>query len=403
MYLTRLLLANFRNYLALELDLGPGTYVFQGDNAQGKSNLLEAAYFLATTRSARASSDRELINWLACHEPVPFARLEAAIQRESGELHVEIIIRREPDADGPGEGAAPLSKTIRVNGLPVRASQLVGQVNMVLFSPEDVGLVAGPPVARRRYLDITNSQVKPLYLRTLQRYHRVLLQRNHLLRQVRERRQPRELLDFWSDELASAGGYLVAQRLRMLGVVNRALEEIHPALTGTRQRLEIVYRSSVLEGAGTGPGSSDRLEVADEQDLVGRLRERMRVLADRELAHGASLVGPHRDDLAFLVDGMDLNLYGSRGQQRLAALALKLAEAGFMLGQTGERPILLLDDVLSELDSSRRRYVLEAIRGDGQVLITSTDLEPFHASFLGAARVFRIRQGTVLADTVATR
>src|SRR5581483_1036455 len=186
MRLTFLGLQHFRNYARLSLSPAPGVTLLLGENGQGKSNLLEAVYFLATTRSPRAGADRELIAWSERGDPLPFARLEARVQRADGELHLDILLRLEPDQPG-GNGRAPsarLVKTIRVNGLPSRAAQLVGQVNVVLFSPEDVGLVAGAPAARRRYLDITCSQVNPLYLRTRQRYQRVLLQRNHLLRQV---------------------------------------------------------------------------------------------------------------------------------------------------------------------------------------------------------------------------
>lgn len=392
MYLRQLALTNFRNYARLGLNLSPGVTVFHGENAQGKSNLLEAIHVLATSRSPRATLERELLSWSAVANGTPFARLEGRVQHDRGgaELHVEMLLRAETVE--PTLGSAPISKTIKVNGLPTRAAQLVGQVNVVLFSPEDVALVAGSPNGRRRYLDIACSQVSPNYLRALQRYNRVLVQRNNLLRQVRERRQPLELLAPWNDEQIQHGALVLGERLRMIDGLNGVLAERFRQLSGTQQHLEVVYGATVLPST-----------VANERpDLAAAFRSRLTEVTTRELEQAVSLVGPHRDDFAFLLDRVDLNTFGSRGQQRLAALALELALAEYMQGETGERPILLLDDLLSELDPRRRAYVLDRVASGGQTLITTTDLSDLSPSFLARADRYQINAGTAAAELPAS-
>ena len=418
MRLRELVLVNFRNYVRLALAPGPGVTLLRGDNGQGKSNVLEAIYFLATTRSPRAGSDRELVHWRARRDTIPFARLEARILREELELHVQILIRAEADPgstspppaqNGSVPSIAPVAKQIKVNGLPTKAVDLVGQVNTVLFTPDDVALVAGPPEGRRRYLDITSSQVSGPYLRTLQRYKRILVQRNHLLRQVRERRQPRDQLDFWNDELVAAGASIVGHRLAMIAQINAELDPLYRQLSGSQQGLRLVYHPTshpaepaddAAEVLGSAGGETDGTELTRlaETRLAERYAGRVRELLGREIEQGVSLVGPHRDDVSFVVDGVDLHTYGSRGQQRLAVLALKLAEGEYMRAQTAERPILLLDDVLSELDPARRSFVLEQAGREGQTLITTTDLADFPADFLGRAELLRVEHGTVTAE-----
>jgi DNA replication and repair protein RecF len=392
--LRELVLVNFRNYVRLALRPGEAMTVLLGDNGQGKSNVLEAIYFLATTRSPRAGSDRELVHWRARRDAIPFARLEARIDRQEAGLHLEILIRAEHDAAEAAASAdktvpsiRPVSKQIKVNGLPTRAVELIGQVNVVLFTPDDVGLVAGSPSGRRRYLDITCSQVSGQYLRALQRFNHVLVQRNHLLRQVRDRRQPRDQLDYWNEELVRLGTIVTAQRLEMVRCLNRDLGSLYRDLGGSQHDLQVAYH----------PASVEQLD-SDEAipDLAERYAARVRELLPREIDQGVSLVGPHRDDFAFVVDGVDLNTYGSRGQQRLAVLAIKLAEGMFMRTQTGERPILLLDDILSELDPTRRGFVLEQAGREGQAIITTTDLSDFTDTFRTGALAYRVERGTIV-------
>ena len=399
MLLRELVLVNFRNYVRLALAPGERVSVLRGDNGQGKSNILEAVYFLATTRSPRAGSDRELVHWHARRDTIPFSRLEARIAKESLDLHVEILIRADTDPDAPpaiATGSVPglpsVVKKIKVNGLPTRAVDLVGQVNVVFFTPDDVALVAGPPDGRRRYLDITNSQVSGLYLRTLQKYKHVLAQRNQLLRQIRERRQPRDLLDFWNTELVAAGSFVVARRLEMIAAINAELGPLYRRLSGSQQSCEIVYRPTSYVPDQLDP---DAVLGPQAPVLAELYTARLSEILGREIEQGVSLIGPHRDDFAFMVDGVDLNTYGSRGQQRLAVLALKLAEGQYMRAQTTEAPILLLDDILSELDPARRGFLLEQAGREGQTLITTTDLGDFPPRFLAEATVFEVSAGGV--------
>ena len=391
MWLSQLRLVNFRNLGGLRLDLHPGVLLFTGQNGQGKTNLLESVYVLATTRSPRTSVERELISWRAPDDAdlaavvAPFAKLETRVRRLEAEIHLELTFEGERTPTGTGS----VTRTIKVNGLPSRATGLVGQLPVVYFAPDDVELAGGPPSIRRQYLNLANSQVSANHLRALQRYNRVLLQRNQVLRLVRDRRQPLSALDPWTEQMLSWGTLILQQRLAMLRDVNQRVGSIFNDLSGASEALSITYRSTVCENS------------LDDADLVKAFRERQSRLAGREIDQAVSLVGPHRDDFTFMLDGVDLNTYGSRGQQRLAVLALKLAEADWMRAEIGELPLVLLDDMLSELDPQRRAYVLQRVAepeptGQRQVWITTTDPEPSSAEHaLRAAQRFVIDAGRV--------
>lgn len=406
MFLSHLSLANYRNYGRLELELPAPVVLIQGDNGQGKSNLLEAIYFLATTRSLRAGSDRELISWETLEDSIPFARVAGAVSRSRGDLRVEVVIRPEPSERrfaapemAAGQSAVPipfLSKRIKINGVPRRALDLMGQINVVMFTPEDLELVTGSPSVRRRHLDAMNCQVDARYCRALGQYNRVLSQRNHLLKQIREGQQRPETLEFWSDELAKSGSYLVACRRAAVADLSERVKGYFRRLTGSGKELRVAYRSTVdeaLEDAANpeaGEGGADPLERERTRFLDALARHRR-----REMAQAVTLVGPHRDDMLFLADGREMGVYGSRGEQRAVALALKLGEVEFMQAATGERPILLLDDVMSELDPSRRALLLEIIDPAGQTILTATDFQPFSPAFLSRSALFRIHGGAV--------
>jgi DNA replication and repair protein RecF len=371
MWLSQLALVNFRNLAHLRLEPQPGVLLFCGRNGQGKTNLLESVYVLATTRSPRTNVERELLNWRTPEDAdlaavvAPFARLEARVRRLEGVVHLELTFEGErPSVEGGLSG--PVTRGIKVNGLATRATGLVGQLPVVYFSPGDVELAGGPPSSRRQYLNLANSQASPAHLRALQRYNRVLLQRNQVLRLVREHRQPSSALDPWTEQMVEWGVLVLRQRLTMLGELDQRVGAIFRELAGTPEVLQVVYRST----AG---------EVAIEPDrLSASFRDRQERLASREIDQAVSLVGPHRDDFTFVLDGVDLNRFGSRGQQRLAVLALKLAEADWMRAEIGELPVVLLDDVLSELDPQRREYVLQRVAEpepthQRQVWITTTE------------------------------
>lgn len=382
MRVQRLSLNQFRNYERLELDLAPGVTILWGDNAQGKSNLLEAVYYLATMRSFRATSDRDLVRWDQPADPLGFTRIAARLERGGETFDLDVVLREDARRD-EGEGAA-LSKRIRLNDVARRAIDVVGTATAVMFSPHDLHLVDGAPSLRRRYLDVTLSQEDRRYCRSLAHYNRVLLQRNHLLRSVRERGTKLDEMHFWNRELVEAGSYLLARRIETMRQIGDVAREVYASVSGTAEALEVGYKNSVAGDAGIDDASVDGIAAAFEARLAD--------VQPREVVLGASLVGPHRDDLTLQVNGHDLGDFGSRGQQRTVALALKVAETEHLYQQTGELPILLLDDVLSELDPRRRERVLGSIRTGQQVLITTAEPTSLSAVSADAAWI-RVANG----------
>lgn len=356
--------------------------VLQGGNGQGKTNLLEAIYFLATTRSPRATTEKELILWSALQEELPFARLVGSLASSKGNLEVEMALRVEaPEELRQEETPLRIEKRLRLNGVPRRAAELIGQVPVVMFGPDDIAIIAGAPGLRRRYLDATIAMVNPRYLRSLQRYGRVLQQRNQLLRLIREHHAQVDELSFWNQEMIKSGAYLVDERLRALERLQEHATSIHLTLTGSPEALEMAYVGTVAAAGETS-----------REEAFSAVLSRNQV---REIAQGVSLVGPHRDDLKFLLDGTDMGVYGSRGQQRTVSLTLRLAEGKFIEEQGGEAPILLLDDVLSELDAARRHFLFEHALGYQQTLITTTDTSFIAAGFLEQAACFHVVAGRI--------
>jgi DNA replication and repair protein RecF len=400
MHLAHLSITNFRNYVRSELDFSSPITVVQGANAQGKTNLLEAVYYLATAESPRSRTDRELINWLANEEHPTFARLEGRIEGSDALREVSIVLLNANER---------LQKEIRINGVKKRTLDLVGQMKVVLFMPEDIDLIAGSPDARRRYLDSAISQIDRPYARSLLEYNRVLVQRNSLLRQLRERLGDPHQLDFWNERLTEKGSHLVAIRLDTVAQFDELVQEIHPRLTGGGERLRLLYRASLpldgadglvqyrqlpLDGAGRELGSQAGA-TPTKASVKAVFRQQLEERQDEEILRGMTLVGPHRDDLRFLVGGVDMCTYGSRGQQRTISISLKLAEMELIRAKTSEEPILLLDDVMSELDEERRRHLMDAIHGDQQVIVTTTDTSAFSTSFLEQAAVWAIDGGRI--------
>jgi DNA replication and repair protein RecF len=399
--LNYLSLTNFRNYTRLELRLPGRLTLVRGANAQGKTNLLEAIHLLATGRSPRALAERELINWLALESPLPYARLAGEIGEGAEAEKLELVLE---SVASPVAGNGPIvRKQVRVNGAPKRALDLVGRLRVVLFLPEDISLVAGVPAQRRRYLDIALCQISPAYCRALSEYNRVISQRNALLKRLREHGGDARQLAFWNARAAEQGGQIIYKRVQAIAMLHDIAARRHLDLTRGEQ-LRLAY----LPGASLEPEGTLRNGLADASQAANRvlaggprLRDRLssylamtpEVVADRflaalqaaqerEIAAGTSLLGPHRDDMSFAVDGQDLRTFGSRGQQRTAALALKLAEMEMMQKETGSSPLLLLDDVMSELDEQRRETVLAALDTVAQAVVTTTDLSDFGPALL---------------------
>lgn len=405
MYIHRLSLTNYRNYHALKLNLSPGCVVVQGGNAQGKTNLLEAIHYLATAGTPHALSDRQLINWDVTAsppdpvEPFRYARLEGDFVTNDEQKRVEIILAINPIL---GRGSDRLEKTIRVDGVNKRVTGLAGLINVVLFSPTDTELAAGSPGVRRRFLDDLLSQLDPRYAHTLARYNKIVSQRNHLLRRLRdEGGDPAELV-FWDDQLVEYGAAIVAYRLRATSRLGERARTVHADLTGGTEILSLSYASSVLKGPAAervlqlSLDRPDQLPPLSREQIEEVFRARLEQRRPAECARGITLVGPHRADITMRVNDIDMAVYSSRGQQRTIALALRLAQADLIQTVTGASPILLLDDVMSELDAARRQYLMVVARRHRQAFLTSTDLADFSEEFLAQAHVLHVENGMVV-------
>ena len=383
------------------MELGPGMTIFEGDNGEGKSNLLEAAYILAVTKSPRTSSDRELIRRGAYDETIdPQVQIAAVTRINDRETRLQIGLRRvntppssnqHPTTDGQSAevdrldvNPAAVQKQFRINGVPRRASDLVGEFNAVMFSADDMGLALGPPAVRRRYLDILISQMDQDYIKALQRYQRVITQRNHLLKTIREGHSRHAELDFWNDELSSAGSYVMAARTRTVAALTDLAAQIFLELYDRGSILQIVYRPNV------SCGSED-----SEADIADHLRSALEDRKTAEVLQGFTLCGPHRDDLQIFLGDMDVGVYASRGQCRLAVLAMRLAEASYLNRTRGDCPVILLDDVLSELDPTTKTSVLDLASNYDQSLITTADPDQIDKMYLSRATRFMVRHQQV--------
>jgi DNA replication and repair protein RecF len=408
MFIRHLELYNFRNYARLEIDLSARIHLLVGDNAQGKTNILEAIYYLATTRSPLAGQDRELIRWQADTEDViPNAQLALQYTRHGEEHSLEASLVKEPAEQGaPGEDV--FRRQLRHDGVNRRAMDVVGKLNVVLFLPEDILLVSGSPGERRRYLDVFLCQLDAHYCRSLSAYNRVLAQRNALLRRIREGTARPGELSYWDAQLARHGAYVMARRIWAVARLETHALETQRALTGGDEELRLRY-DHTLVGHASLDEIATRLSEPDlrwggadqpEGDAIGSLEQRfgegLQRVQREELARGVTVLGPHRDDMRFILNGYNARVYGSRGQQRSVALALKLSEVTCTQESVGEMPVLLLDDLLSELDRQRGGYVLERVAAAEQVLVTTTSLEEVPASFVESARIWRIQGGTAV-------
>ena len=383
-YISRISLTNFRNYARLDLALQPGMTLFEGENGAGKSNLLEAMYMLAVARSPRASSDRELVR-RSNGEGEFYTQVAADVERRDDSVNLQINFRSTGTAGmGNARPVMSVQKYFRVNGAPRRASALIGHLNAVMFSAEDLEIVYGAPSVRRRYLNILISQTDREYLSAIQRYERVVRQRNHLLRQIRDGAARVNELAFWDGELVKEGRQIVAQRLATVRMLSDGASPMYEGLSGGSEQLAMSYKPNVeLPDDVSGDGIAEALRA--------KLAERRR----QELARGITVTGPHRDDLALTLDGMDAAAFASRGQTRTAVLALKLAEAAYLRERRGREPVILLDDVLSELDAARREHVLEHAAGYHQALITTADADIITAQLPPGTARFGVHKGSV--------
>ncbi len=397
MHLTHLSLTNFRAFSRLDMDVPRHILLLVGDNAQGKTTLLEAVYFLATFTSFHASHDRQLINFLAEEENPPFARLVADFQRGGRGHRLEIRLIQ----DAVGANGARLRKEILVDGVKRSMQEAMGSFNAVLFLPQMTQILEGGPEERRRYLNLTLSQIVPGYAQALTEYVQVVSQRNALLKQLAERGGDSEQLTYWDVLLVQRGAFLIQARIRALNELERLSSRIHDRLTEGKEVLRLVYRPGFDPAAETRPQYSlpiespvDRSGFTEEQIREGFL-SRLRAARAEEIQRGVTTIGPHRDEVRFTANGIDLGDFGSRGQVRTALMALKLAEVAWMREKIGEWPVLLLDETLAELDLQRRADLLDALGDCDQALLTTTDLKLFNESFVRQCAVWQVQAGCV--------
>lgn len=357
MIVEKLELKNFRNYDHLKLHLSPGTNIFFGDNAQGKTNVLEAIFLACTSKSYRIAHDRDLIQ---------FGYDEAHIKMETRKRRIPYRIDMHLKKNK--------AKGIAVDEIPIRhASELFGIANVVSFSPEDLSLIKDGPALRRRFMDLELCQLDKVYLYNLARYNRTLNQRNKLLKDMIQRPSLEATLPVWNEQLCLYGEQIISIREEFINELQTIIGRIHHQLTGGTEELTIRYDCNTAKD-----GMAAQLEKNTEQEKRQHL----------------TLTGPHRDDLCFFIDGRDLRKFGSQGQQRTAALALKLSEIELVRKRIEDQPILLLDDVLSELDSKRQNYLLD-ILSDTQNIITCTGLDEFVNHRFHIDELFHVEHGTV--------
>lgn len=371
MQLANLTLHNYRNYQDLTVDFAPGINVLLGPNAQGKTNLLEAIYVLALARSHRTSSDKELLGWQADE-----ARISGRVIRQHSEVPLEIQFTKK-------------GKKARVNHLEqAKLSQYIGHLNVVLFAPEDLELVKGAPSVRRNFIDREFGQINPKYLYNASQYRLVLRQRNNYLRQLATKKATDLIyLDVLTDQLIEFGAALLLARKKLLAKLAAAAMPIQASITDDRETLVFDYVCGI-----------DLAALTDLNAIKDALNERFQKYRARELQQGTTLVGPHRDDLQFLVNDKNVQTYGSQGQQRTTALAVKLAEITLMKEETGEYPVLLLDDVLSELDTNRQTHLLKTIQDRVQTFITTPSLSDIAQQLIKEPKVFAIKAGQLTEE-----
>ncbi len=357
MIIQSLELENFRNYGTLSVHFDSGTNILYGDNAQGKTNILEAVYLSATTKSHKGSKDKDLINF-GSEE----AHIRTYVMKDGLENRVDMHLRKNK------------SKGIAINGQKIKkAADLLGLLNVVFFSPEDLSIIKNGPSERRRFVDMELCQLDSVYLHNLNHYNKIVNQRNRLLKDLYANPGLKDTLFLWDSQLAAFGQKIIERRNTFISQLNEIIYGLHLKLTGGKEELQIVYEPDVL-----ALDFEEKLQKCQERDI--RLKQ--------------TSIGPHRDDFSFAVGTVDIRKFGSQGQQRTAALSLKLAEIELVKKMTKDVPLLLLDDVLSELDSNRQNYLLNSI-GELQTIITCTGLEEFVNNRFEINKVFKVSDGVI--------
>jgi DNA replication and repair protein RecF len=369
MFIEQLALTNYRNYTSLDLSFSPQINVLIGENAQGKTNVMEAIYVLSMAKSHRTSNDRDLIRW-----DEEYGKIEGSIQRKYGRLPLELVISKK-------------GKRARVNHLEQnRLSLYIGQLNVVMFAPEDLNLVKGSPSVRRRFLDMEIGQISPVYLHDLLTFQKILRQRNAILRDNRGKSNFNDVMfDVYTEQYIQVAVQIIRKRFYFMELLQKWAEPIHKGISRGMESLKVTY--GTLKGIESG-------QTQEEMESV--LEQRLLEMRQRELDRGITLIGPHRDDLHFFVNGYDIQTFGSQGQQRTTALSLKLAEIELVKQEVGESPVLLLDDVLSELDDYRQSHLLNTIQGEVQTFVTTTNIAGIDHETIRQANIFEVNAGVVV-------
>lgn len=350
-------LQNFRNYESLSIRFDENTNILYGQNAQGKTNILEAIHMTGTSKSHKGSKDKEIIRF-----GEEEAHIKAQIEKDGSEYQVDLHLRRTK------------SKGIAINRVPIRkATELFGILNLVVFSPEDLGIIKEGPAERRKFMDAELCQLDKVYLYDLSIYNKALDQRNKLLKDIYSNPSLEKTLDVWNEQLVSYGKKIIARRMQFCEVLDSIMREIHSSITGEKEQIQLVYQPDV--------------SLEDYEKKFSESR-------GRDIRFGQTHVGPHKDDIVFMINGNDARKYGSQGQQRTCALSLKLSEIELVKRSIGGTPVLLLDDVLSELDSERQNLLLNEIH-DIQTIITCTGLDEFIKNRFQVNKVFQVRNGQV--------
>ena len=360
MFIKRLQMLNYRNYNALDIELCPNVNVFMGDNAQGKTNILEAIYYCAFAKSHRTSKDKELINWNGEH-----AFISVDVGRERLDKRIDISILK----DG--------KKSIRINKIKIKKiGELFGNFNVVMFSPEDLRIIKDSPGVRRKFIDMELCQLNPKYYYNLVQYNKVLNERNILLR---NRNTSSEMLEIYDMQLVEFGYNIIRDRIKYIESLNKYAEKIHSDITSGKEKIKFKYISTIKD-----------LENIKENFYT--LLEKNR---SKDCDRGITSIGPHRDDFFVYINDIDTKSYGSQGQQRTAVLTMKFSSLEIIKELTGEFPVLLLDDVLSELDFNRKKYILSTI-GQIQTVITCTGIEDLYEYLDEKAKVFKVKNGEIV-------
>lgn len=360
MFIKRLQMLNYRNYDTLDINLVPNVNVFMGDNAQGKTNILEGIYYCAFARSNRTSKDRELINWKAEN-----AFVSVTVDKERLDKRIDISILK----DG--------KKAIRINKVKIKKiGELFGNFNVVMFSPEDLKIIKDSPGVRRKFIDMELCQLNAKYYYNLVQYNKVLSERNTILK---SKAHDKDILDVYDMQLAEFGYYIIMERINYIEKLNEYSDKIHSDITSGKEKIEFKYISSVKN-----------LDEVKESLYFLLVKNR-----HRDTERGITSIGPHRDDFMVLINDIDTKSYGSQGQQRTAVLTIKFSSLKIIKELTGEYPVLLLDDVLSELDFSRKKYILSTI-GDIQTIITCTGIEDLYEYLDDKSKVFKVKDGNIL-------